>query len=182
MLLYLLSQLYPATLPHGRLGPGTNPKVPSVHHPASFAPFCPGCGSHPSRAHSCNPATPLLPITSLQPSQFHAVTHSFAQRRTAISPILNSFHTLSIATGVYPPAWANTSTSASTSATTPWESRSDHSPRVRLAVHSSSGQFTSVRIQENAMDKRIASADASIANLTDGATILVGGFGLCGVP
>ena len=102
MLLYLLSQLYPATLPHGRLGPGTNPKVPSVHHPASFAPFCPGCGSHPSRAHSCNSATPLLPITSLQPSQFHAVTHSFAQRRTAISPILNGFHTLSIATGVVP--------------------------------------------------------------------------------
>jgi len=102
MVLYLLSQLYPATLPHGRLGPGTNPKVPSVHHPASFAPFCPGRGSHPSRAHSCNPATPVLPITSLQPSQFHAVTHSFAQQRTAISPILNTFHTLSIATGVVP--------------------------------------------------------------------------------
>src|SRR5207302_3466491 len=32
------------------------------------------------------------------------------------------------------------------------------------------------------MDKRIPSADAAIANLTDGATILVGGFGLCGVP
>jgi 3-oxoacid CoA-transferase subunit A len=32
------------------------------------------------------------------------------------------------------------------------------------------------------MDKRIASADAAIANLTDGATILMGGFGLCGVP
>jgi 3-oxoacid CoA-transferase subunit A len=33
-----------------------------------------------------------------------------------------------------------------------------------------------------AMDKRIASADAAIAKLADGATILVGGFGLCGVP
>src|SRR5258708_18976440 len=32
------------------------------------------------------------------------------------------------------------------------------------------------------MDKRITSADAAIAKLTDGATILVGGFGLCGVP
>jgi len=32
------------------------------------------------------------------------------------------------------------------------------------------------------MDKRIASADAAIANLQDGATILMGGFGLCGVP
>jgi 3-oxoacid CoA-transferase subunit A len=32
------------------------------------------------------------------------------------------------------------------------------------------------------MDKRIASANAAIAKLTDGATILMGGFGLCGVP
>jgi 3-oxoacid CoA-transferase subunit A len=32
------------------------------------------------------------------------------------------------------------------------------------------------------MDKRIASADAAIANITDGATILMGGFGLCGIP
>ena len=32
------------------------------------------------------------------------------------------------------------------------------------------------------MDKRIASADAAVANLTDGATILMGGFGLCGIP
>lgn len=32
------------------------------------------------------------------------------------------------------------------------------------------------------MDKRIFSADAAIANLTDGATILMGGFGLCGIP
>ena len=32
------------------------------------------------------------------------------------------------------------------------------------------------------MDKRISSADAAIANLTDGSTILMGGFGLCGIP
>jgi len=32
------------------------------------------------------------------------------------------------------------------------------------------------------MDKRIASADAAIAKLTDGAVILMGGFGLCGIP
>jgi len=32
------------------------------------------------------------------------------------------------------------------------------------------------------MDKRIASPDAAIANLRDGMTILVGGFGLCGIP
>jgi len=46
------------------------------------------------------PSTPLLPITSLQPQQFHAITHSFAQRRAAIPPIFNGFRTLSIATGV----------------------------------------------------------------------------------
>ena len=32
------------------------------------------------------------------------------------------------------------------------------------------------------MDKRISSADAAIENLQDGATILMGGFGLCGIP
>src|ERR1700687_3250422 len=45
-------------------------------------------------------STPLLPITSLQPQQFHAITHSFAQRRAAIPPIFSGFRTLSIATGV----------------------------------------------------------------------------------
>ncbi len=32
------------------------------------------------------------------------------------------------------------------------------------------------------MDKRISSADAGIEKLTDGVTILMGGFGLCGIP
>ncbi len=32
------------------------------------------------------------------------------------------------------------------------------------------------------MDKRISSADAAIAGLKDGVTILMGGFGLCGIP
>jgi 3-oxoacid CoA-transferase subunit A len=32
------------------------------------------------------------------------------------------------------------------------------------------------------MDKRIASADAGIEKLRDGMTILMGGFGLCGIP
>jgi 3-oxoacid CoA-transferase subunit A len=32
------------------------------------------------------------------------------------------------------------------------------------------------------MDKRVANADAAIANLRDGATIMMGGFGLCGIP
>ena len=32
------------------------------------------------------------------------------------------------------------------------------------------------------MDKRISSADSAIERLSDGATILMGGFGLCGIP
>jgi 3-oxoacid CoA-transferase subunit A len=32
------------------------------------------------------------------------------------------------------------------------------------------------------MDKRVANADAAIARVGDGATILLGGFGLCGIP
>ena len=32
------------------------------------------------------------------------------------------------------------------------------------------------------MDKRVLSADAAIENLRDGAIILMGGFGLCGIP
>src|SRR6266513_5161855 len=32
------------------------------------------------------------------------------------------------------------------------------------------------------MDKRIASADAAVEKILDGATILMGGFGLCGIP
>jgi 3-oxoacid CoA-transferase subunit A len=32
------------------------------------------------------------------------------------------------------------------------------------------------------MDKRISSADAAIEKLSDGVTVLMGGFGLCGIP
>jgi len=32
------------------------------------------------------------------------------------------------------------------------------------------------------VDKRVAGADAAIANLRDGMTVLMGGFGLCGIP
>src|ERR1700724_2704471 len=32
------------------------------------------------------------------------------------------------------------------------------------------------------MDKRVANADVAIAGIKDGATILLGGFGLCGIP
>src|SRR5260221_13703909 len=52
---------------------------------------------------SINILSLFLPITSLQILQSHAITHSFAQRRSVISPFFNSFRTLSIATGVVPP-------------------------------------------------------------------------------
>jgi len=48
------------------------------------------------------PLTPLPLITSIQPQYFHAITHSFAQRRAAIPPNINSFRTLPVATEVYP--------------------------------------------------------------------------------
>src|SRR5499426_549664 len=32
------------------------------------------------------------------------------------------------------------------------------------------------------MDKRVVSADQAVSNLKDGMTILIGGFGLCGIP
>jgi len=48
-------------------------------------------------------ATPFLPIISLQTQQFHAVTHSFAQRQPNISIAFSPLRTLSIATGVAPP-------------------------------------------------------------------------------
>jgi 3-oxoacid CoA-transferase subunit A len=32
------------------------------------------------------------------------------------------------------------------------------------------------------MDKRVANADAAVVRIQDGATILMGGFGLCGIP
>ena len=32
------------------------------------------------------------------------------------------------------------------------------------------------------MDKRVANADKAIERIGDGATILMGGFGLCGIP
>ncbi len=45
--------------------------------------------------------TPFLLITYIQTKYFHAVTHSFAQRRATIPFIPKSLRTLSIATGVY---------------------------------------------------------------------------------
>jgi hypothetical protein len=59
--------------------------------------------SHPKGPDAiCRSPFPL--ITSLQTQRFHTITHSFAQRRRAISLIFNRFRTLSIATGGYPPS------------------------------------------------------------------------------
>jgi 3-oxoacid CoA-transferase subunit A len=38
------------------------------------------------------------------------------------------------------------------------------------------------RVEANRMDKRVASADEAVARIKDGATILIGGFGMSGVP
>jgi len=61
-----------------------------------------GCGVR-SPASKPHRASPFCAITYMQPLQFHAITHSFAQRRQAIPPPFNRFRTLSIATGVVPP-------------------------------------------------------------------------------
>src|SRR6267142_6279358 len=47
--------------------------------------------------------TPFLPITSRQLQHLQAITHSFAQRHSIISPVFNNFRTLSVAMGVVPP-------------------------------------------------------------------------------
>jgi hypothetical protein len=54
-------------------------------------------------------ATPFLPITSLQTQQFHAITHSFAQRQSNIPIISNALRPLSVATWVAPPFHSNAS-------------------------------------------------------------------------
>src|ERR1700686_1662180 len=48
-------------------------------------------------------SSPFLPITSVQALHYQWITHSFAQRQRAIPSVLNSFRTLSIATGVGTP-------------------------------------------------------------------------------
>jgi hypothetical protein len=53
---------------------------------------------------SINYVNPFSAITSLQPQHCHEITHSFAQRQSTISSILNSFRTLSVATGLVPPS------------------------------------------------------------------------------
>ncbi|HJW09503.1 MAG TPA: CoA-transferase, partial [Holophagaceae bacterium] len=36
--------------------------------------------------------------------------------------------------------------------------------------------------EEAMIDKRVASADEAVKDIFDGATLAVGGFGLCGIP
>src|ERR1700726_1965868 len=49
-------------------------------------------------------SSPFLPITSVQALHYQWITHSFAQQQRAIPSVLNSFRTLSIATGVGTPS------------------------------------------------------------------------------
>ena len=65
-------------------------------------PFAEPPSSHSSTRHLTRLSSFAL-ITSLQVQQGHELTYSFAQRRVANLPILNSLRTLSIATGVVPP-------------------------------------------------------------------------------
>src|SRR6266436_3624967 len=80
------------------------------------------------------------------------------------------------------PGWGGRCDLSRPPATSPLATFRTATTPVRLAVHSSFGQLAASPDLHTAMDKRIASADAAIARLTDGATILVRGFGLCGVP
>ena len=129
---------------------------------------------HPAASH----ISPLLLITSLQTQYFHAIAHSFAQRHSSNHRIINRLRILSIVTGVVPPGVPPKSR-PDPDGESSWQA---NLPRLQLAVHSSSGPLAAPPDLHTAMDKRIASADAAIAKLADGATILVGGFGLCGVP
>src|ERR1700675_3999315 len=53
----------------------------------------------------------------------------------------------------------------------------------RWPLHSSRGcAVQPANGRESRMDKRIASPDVAIEKLRDGMTILMGGFGLCGIP
>src|SRR5258708_16943473 len=66
--------------------------------------------------------TPFPLITSLQPQHFHTIAHSFAQRRSVIPSISNSFRTLLMLTGGGTPRDA--------------QSFNHNSKRVRLAMSS----------------------------------------------
>jgi RHS repeat-associated protein len=73
--------------------------LPRLPAPLSLSPLF---TTHHSLSTSRRVPTPFLLITYMQPQQFHALTHSFAQRRAAIPFTLKRLRTLSIATGVYP--------------------------------------------------------------------------------
>jgi hypothetical protein len=78
--------------------------VPVAAQISKFHPCLPTARlSLPTRAFGTwPPLTPLPLVTSIQPQYFHAITHSFAQRQSAIPPSINSFRTLPVTTGVYP--------------------------------------------------------------------------------
>ncbi|MCU1239445.1 MAG: hypothetical protein JWO71_171 [Candidatus Acidoferrum typicum] len=73
----------------------------------------PGCHPFTPQATETNRPSPFLLITSLQTQQFHAITHSFAQRDSSIFPIFNTLRTLLMSTGVVPPPTRKRSRKAS---------------------------------------------------------------------
>jgi len=71
-------------------------RLPAAAPRRRFTTHCPPLTTHFQRM-----LTPFLLITYIQTKYFHALTHSFAQRRAAIPCPSKSLRTLSIATGVY---------------------------------------------------------------------------------
>ena len=57
----------------------------------------------------------------------------------------------------------------------------------RIAEYLSAGEYRTHPVAQRLsftchMDKTVASADEAVADLFDGATMMAGGFGLCGIP
>src|SRR5579859_1944751 len=97
-------------------------------------------------------------------STFALCTHSFAVRGNPSPCFSISCALFAKTTGVYPPS-------------SRLRNRTALPARLAPAVHSPR-RFS----EPFPMDKRISSPAAAIAHLKDGMTILMGGFGLCGIP
>src|SRR5258707_579553 len=101
-------------------------------------------------------------------------SHSlFCRARQLISLLFNRSALFAKTTGVYP----NNSLPRGLSPRGQSGNRAILSAHLPTTVHSPS-RFS----EPSPMDKRISSPDAAIANLKNGMTILMGGFGLCGIP
>src|SRR5258707_4950559 len=101
-------------------------------------------------------------------------SHSlFCRARQLISLLFNRSALFAKTTGVYP----NNSLPRGLSPRGQSGNRAILSAHLPTTVHSPS-RFS----EPSPMDKRISSPDAAIANLKNGMTILMGGFGRCGIP